>query len=149
MATVNSFSRFNSLTHKYSCWSNIQSFRITLTSFCCRGKYIYEAFLHSEIVLSAFDGSPLAALAILEKKICDHPLLSTKRAAEDVLEGMESTLTPEEAGVAERLAMHIADNVDTDDFQTKNDSISCKLSFIMSLLVRSEIVLKSVRFCRS
>lgn len=83
------------------------------------------------------------------KKICDHPLLLTKRAAEDVLEGMESTLTQEEAGVAERLAMHIADNVDTDDFQTKNDSISCKLSFIMSLLVRSEIVLKSVRFCRS
>ncbi|KAH0899882.1 hypothetical protein HID58_049450 [Brassica napus] len=73
-----------------------------------RGKYIYEAFLHSQIVLSAFDGSPLAALAILKKKICDHPLLSTKRAAEDVLEGMESTLTPEEAGVAERLAMHIA-----------------------------------------
>lgn len=73
------------------------------------------------------------------KKICDHPLLLTKRAAEDVLEGMESALTPEEAGVAERLAMHIADNVDTDDFQTKNDSISCKLSFIMSLLVRSHL----------
>ncbi|CAH2043598.1 unnamed protein product [Thlaspi arvense] len=96
-------------------------------------RQLYEAFLNSEIVLSAFDGSPLAALTIL-KKICDHPLLLTKRAAEDVLEGMESTLTQEEAGVAERLAMHIADNVDTDDFQTKNDSISCKLSFIMSLL---------------
>ncbi|CAL9244776.1 unnamed protein product [Arabidopsis halleri] len=96
-------------------------------------RQLYEAFLNSEIVLSAFDGSPLAALTIL-KKICDHPLLLTKRAAEDVLEGMDSTLTPEEAGVAERLAMHIADNVDTDDFQTKNDSISCKLSFIMSLL---------------
>ncbi|BAA96898.1 unnamed protein product [Arabidopsis thaliana] len=96
-------------------------------------RQLYEAFLNSEIVLSAFDGSPLAALTIL-KKICDHPLLLTKRAAEDVLEGMDSTLTQEEAGVAERLAMHIADNVDTDDFQTKNDSISCKLSFIMSLL---------------
>ncbi|XP_010461204.1 PREDICTED: protein CHROMATIN REMODELING 24-like [Camelina sativa] len=96
-------------------------------------RQLYEAFLKSEIVLSAFDGSPLAALTIL-KKICDHPLLLTKRAAEDVLEGMESTLTQEEAGVAEKLAMHIADNVDTDDFQTKNDSISCKLSFIMSLL---------------
>ncbi|XP_010444319.1 PREDICTED: protein CHROMATIN REMODELING 24-like [Camelina sativa] len=96
-------------------------------------RQLYEAFLNSEIVLSAFDGSPLAALTIL-KKICDHPLLLTKRAAEDVLEGMESTLTQEEAGVAERLAMHIADSVDTDDFQTKNDSISCKLSFIMSLL---------------
>nr|VDC67465.1 unnamed protein product [Brassica rapa] len=169
-------------------------------------RQIYEAFLNSEIVLSAFDGSPLAALTLffknlgwlksksqklltinlyinvvsisdiypfclgymllgkmvsfllcfnasniyfcyksclfniweltlaILKKICDHPLLLTKRAAEDVLEGMESTLTQEEAGVAERLAMHIADNVDTDDFQTKNDSISCKLTFIMSLL---------------
>uniref|UniRef100_A0A0D3AX38 Uncharacterized protein n=1 Tax=Brassica oleracea var. oleracea TaxID=109376 RepID=A0A0D3AX38_BRAOL len=54
---------------------------------------------------------------------------------------MESTLTPEEAGVAERLAMHIADNVDTNDFQTKNDSISCKLSFIMSLLTRKMLSL--------
>ncbi|CAN8251714.1 unnamed protein product [Cochlearia groenlandica] len=98
----------------------------------CQRK-LYEAFLNSEIVLSAFDGSPLAALTIL-KKICDHPFLLTKKAAEDVLEGMDSTLTEEEAGVAERLAMHIADSVDTDDFQTKNDSISCKLSFIMSLL---------------
>ncbi|CAH2079183.1 unnamed protein product [Thlaspi arvense] len=68
------------------------------------------------------------------KKICDHPLLLSKRAAEDVLEGMESILTQEEAGMVERLAMHIADDVDTDDFQTKNDIISCKLSFIMSLL---------------
>lgn len=76
------------------------------------------------------------------KKICDHPLLLTKRAAEDVLEGMESTLTQEEAGVAERLAMHIADNVYTDDFQTKNDSVSCKLSFIMALLVRSHFMVQ-------
>ncbi|KFK28086.1 hypothetical protein AALP_AA8G470500 [Arabis alpina] len=96
-------------------------------------RQLYEAFLKSEIVVSACDSSPLAALTIL-KKICDHPLLLTKRAAQNVLEGMESTLTEDEAGVAERLAMHIADNVDTDDFQTKNDSISCKLSFIMSLL---------------
>ncbi|XP_010521188.1 PREDICTED: protein CHROMATIN REMODELING 24 [Tarenaya hassleriana] len=96
-------------------------------------RQLYEAFLKSEIVYSAFDGSPLAALTIL-KKICDHPLLLTKRAAEDVLEGMESTLTQEEAGVAERLAMHIADNIDTDDFQAKHDSVSCKISFIMSLL---------------
>ncbi|KAJ6305575.1 hypothetical protein OIU78_021007 [Salix suchowensis] len=98
-------------------------------------RQLYEAFLQSEIVLSAFDGSPLAALTIL-KKICDHPLLLTKRAAEDLLEGMESMLNPEDAAVAEKLAMHLADVADrTDtDFQEKHDNISCKISFILSLL---------------
>ncbi|KAI4345067.1 hypothetical protein L6164_012234 [Bauhinia variegata] len=95
-------------------------------------RHLYEAFLKSEIVLSAFDGSPLAALTIL-KKICDHPLLLTKRAAEDVLEGMESMLKPEEVNVAEKLAMHIADVADRDEFADEHD-VSCKISFIMSLL---------------
>ncbi|KAK8710077.1 hypothetical protein V6N13_145418 [Hibiscus sabdariffa] len=94
---------------------------------------LYEAFLNSEIVLSAFDGSPLAALTIL-KKICDHPLLLTKRAAEDVLEGMDSMLNPEDASVAEKLAMHVADVAETDDFQDNHDNLSCKISFILSLL---------------
>uniref|UniRef100_A0A2P2IXE2 Protein CHROMATIN REMODELING 24 n=1 Tax=Rhizophora mucronata TaxID=61149 RepID=A0A2P2IXE2_RHIMU len=94
---------------------------------------LYEAFLQSELVISAFDGSPLAALTIL-KKICDHPLLLTKRAAEDVLEGMDTILKPEEAGIAEKLAMHIADVAETTEFQEKHDNISCKISFIMSLL---------------
>lgn len=79
------------------------------------------------------------------KKICDHPLLLTKRAAEDLLEGMESMLNPEDAAVAEKLAMHLADVADrTDtDFQEKHDNISCKISFILSLLVRyvSELLL--------
>ncbi|WJX47788.1 Protein CHROMATIN REMODELING 24 [Trifolium repens] len=92
----------------------------------------YEAFLKSEIVLSAFDGSPLAALTIL-KKICDHPLLLTKRAAEDVLEGMDSMLKPDEVNVAEKLAMHIADVAETDKFKDEHD-VSCKITFIMSLL---------------
>ncbi|XP_004503910.1 protein CHROMATIN REMODELING 24 [Cicer arietinum] len=95
-------------------------------------RHLYEAFLKSEIVLSAFDGSPLAALTIL-KKICDHPLLLTKRAAEDVLEGMDSILKPEEVNVAEKLAMHIADVAETDKFREEHD-VSCKISFIMSLL---------------
>ncbi|GMI99315.1 chromatin remodeling 24 [Hibiscus trionum] len=94
---------------------------------------LYEAFLNSEIVLSAFDGSPLAALTIL-KKICDHPLLLTKRAAEDVLEGMESMLNPEDVSVAEKLAMHVADVAETNDFQDNHDNLSCKISFILSLL---------------
>ncbi|MED6135125.1 Protein CHROMATIN REMODELING 24 [Stylosanthes scabra] len=97
-------------------------------------RHLYEAFLKSEIVLSAFDGSPLAALTIL-KKICDHPLLLTKRAAEDVLEGMDSMLKPEEVNVAEKLAKHIADVTDTDRFEDEHGhDVSCKISFIMSLL---------------
>ncbi|KAK6140502.1 hypothetical protein DH2020_025757 [Rehmannia glutinosa] len=71
-------------------------------------RQLYEAFLKSEIVLSACDGSPLAALTIL-KKICDHPLLLTKRAAEEVLEGMDSIVDQEDHRVAEKLAMHMAD----------------------------------------
>lgn len=94
---------------------------------------LYEAFLNSEMVLSSFDRSPLAALTIL-KKICDHPLLLTKRAAEDVLEGMDSVVNPEDVGMAEKLAMHVADIGERDEFQETNDIISCKISFTMSLL---------------
>ncbi|XP_071714729.1 protein CHROMATIN REMODELING 24-like [Rutidosis leptorrhynchoides] len=96
-------------------------------------RQLYEAFLKSEIVLSAFDGSPLAAITIL-KKICDHPLLLTKRAAEDVLEGMESVLNQDDHGVAEKLVMNIADVADRFDIGEHNDNLSCKISFIVSLL---------------
>ncbi|CAA0837935.1 Protein CHROMATIN REMODELING 24 [Striga hermonthica] len=95
-------------------------------------RQIYEAFLKSEIVISACDGSPLAALTIL-KKICDHPLLLTKRAAEDVLEGMDSMVNQEDHRVAEKLAMHIADVAERFDVVDNND-MSCKISFILSLL---------------
>lgn len=70
------------------------------------------------------------------KKICDHPLLLTKRAAEDVLEGMDSMLNPEDAGVAEKLAKQVADVAERVEFQEKHDNVSCKISFILSLLVR-------------
>lgn len=60
----------------------------------------------------------------------------TKRAAEDVLDGMDSMLNPEDAALAEKLAMHIADVAEKDDFQGQHDNISCKISFILSLLVR-------------
>ncbi|KMT14061.1 hypothetical protein BVRB_4g078890 isoform A [Beta vulgaris subsp. vulgaris] len=96
-------------------------------------RQLYEAFLKSEIVLSAFDGSPLAAITIL-KKICDHPYLLTKRAAEDVLEGMDSMLNQDECGLAEKLAMHAAQLSEEDDFQEKHANLSCKISFILSLL---------------
>ncbi|KAL1535106.1 DNA helicase [Salvia divinorum] len=93
---------------------------------------LYEAFLNSEIVVSACDGSPLAALTIL-KKICDHPLILTKRAAEDLLEGMDSMAEQEDHKVAEKLAMHIADVAERFDI-VENHNISCKISFILSLL---------------
>ncbi|KAH9612830.1 hypothetical protein KSS87_021563 [Heliosperma pusillum] len=96
-------------------------------------RHLYEAFLRSEIVLSAFDGSPLAAITIL-KKICDHPYLLTKRAAEDLLEGMDSMLNQEDRGLAEKLATHAANLTDEDDFQENNANVSCKISFILSLL---------------
>ncbi|XP_052190509.1 protein CHROMATIN REMODELING 24 isoform X2 [Diospyros lotus] len=96
-------------------------------------RQLYEAFLKSELVLSAFDGSPLAALTIL-KKICDHPLLLTKRAAEDVLEGMDSMLNQEDNVIAEKLAMHIADVTEGSHFEEEHDNVSCKISFILLLL---------------
>jgi len=58
----------------------------------------------------------------------------TKRAAEDVLEGMDSMLKPDEANVATKLAKHIADVGDTERFKDEQ-GVSCKISFIMSLLV--------------
>ncbi|KAJ4950878.1 hypothetical protein NE237_027710 [Protea cynaroides] len=96
-------------------------------------RQLYEAFLNSELVLSAFDGSPLAALTIL-KKICDHPFLLTKRAAEDVLEGMESMLNQKELGIVERIVLHLANATDGADPQKMHENVSCKISFIESLL---------------
>ncbi|KAL7158007.1 hypothetical protein ABFS83_02G114200 [Erythranthe nasuta] len=95
-------------------------------------RQLYAAFLNSEIVISACDGSPLAAITIL-KKICDHPLLLTKRAAEDVLEGLDSSVNQDDQRVAEKLAMHLADVAERFDIVDNHD-ISCKLSFILSLL---------------
>ncbi|PIA47560.1 hypothetical protein AQUCO_01400302v1 [Aquilegia coerulea] len=96
-------------------------------------RQLYEAFLNSELVLSAFDGSPLAALTVL-KKICDHPYLLTKRAAEDVLEGMETMLDQDDMSILERMALHLANATDSENFQNLIDDVSCKITFILSLL---------------
>ncbi|CAN4080654.1 unnamed protein product [Withania somnifera] len=95
-------------------------------------RQLYTAFLKSEIVLSAFDSSPLAALTIL-KKICDHPLLLTKRAAEEVLEEMDSASNQEDRAVAERLVMQMANVTEKLDEEVTHD-VSCKITFILSLL---------------
>jgi len=78
-------------------------------------------------------GSPLAAITIL-KKICDHPLLLTKKAAEGVLEGMDEMLNDQDIGMVEKMAMNLADMAHDDDALEVGQDVSCKLSFIMSLL---------------
>ncbi|KAJ6798390.1 protein CHROMATIN REMODELING 24 [Iris pallida] len=96
-------------------------------------RQLYEAFLKSEWVHSSLDGgSPLAALTIL-KKICDHPLLLTKKAAEGVLEGMDTMLNHEELGMVEKMAQNLA-NMTGQVVQQLDHNVSCKISFIMSLL---------------
>ena len=69
------------------------------------------------------------------KKICDHPLLLTKKAAEGVLEGMDEMLNDQDIGMVEKMAMNLADMAHDDDALEVGQDVSCKLSFIMSLLV--------------
>ena len=69
------------------------------------------------------------------KKICDHPLLLTKKAAEGVLEGMDEMTDDQDIGMVEKMAMNLADMAPDDDALEVGQDVSCKLSFIMSLLV--------------
>ncbi|XP_058089830.1 SNF2 domain-containing protein ENL1 isoform X2 [Magnolia sinica] len=94
---------------------------------------LYEAFLKSELVHSSFNGSPLAALTVL-KKICDHPLLLTKKAAEGVLEGMDAMLNHKELGMVEKMALHLANMTGPEETHQVHDNVSCKITFIVSLL---------------
>lgn len=71
------------------------------------------------------------------KKICDHPLLLTKKGAEGVLEGMDSMLNREEVSIVEAMAMSLANMTDQDSILQIDHNMSCKISFIMSLLVRT------------
>ncbi|XP_077213472.1 chromatin remodeling 24 [Tasmannia lanceolata] len=96
-------------------------------------RQLYEAFLKSELVHSSFNGSPLAALTVL-KKICDHPFLLTKKAAEGVLEGMDSMLDRTELGMVEEMALKLANMTYPEDSQQEHANVSCKITFIISLL---------------
>lgn len=71
------------------------------------------------------------------KKICDHPLLLTKRAAEEVLEEMDSTSNKDDRAVAERLVMQMANVTEKLDEEVTHD-VSCKITFILALLVRCQ-----------
>lgn len=71
------------------------------------------------------------------KKICDHPLLLTKRAAAEVLEEMDSTSNKDDRAVAERLVMQMANVTEKLDDEVTHD-VSCKIAFILALLVRCQ-----------
>jgi len=77
--------------------------------------------------------SPLTAITIL-KKICNHPLLLTKKAAEDILEGMDEMVDDQDIGMVRKLVMNLEDMVHDDDALEVGQDVSCKLSFIMTLL---------------
>lgn len=136
--------------HWRYCFSSLLLY-VTAISISCNAKYISHskqssspAFCCSEFQISSFlytletttHQLNFSCLKQILKKICDHPYLLTKRAAEDVLEGMDSMLSPEDRSLAENLALHLADVSERGAFHEKHDNISCKISFILSLLVR-------------
>ncbi|XP_078434254.1 chromatin remodeling 24 isoform X2 [Wolffia australiana] len=96
-------------------------------------RQLYEAFLKSDLVnFSKEAGSPLAALTVL-KKICDHPFNLTKRAAEDVLEGIDTMLNRDDLSNMEEMVSAIAKMTDARNIKVDN-GVSCKISFLLSLL---------------
>lgn len=106
-------------------------------------RQLYTAFLNSETAHSSVDGSALAALTVL-KKICDHPGLLTKRAADDIAEGMESMIKgagvaeedviQAEVAAAEEMAASLASIAELENGEKKHGITSCKIVFLMALL---------------
>lgn len=94
---------------------------------------LYKAFLNCERVQIESVENTLAALTVL-KKICDHPLILTQRASEDILEGMDGVLNNQDTVMVEKMAMNLTDMAHDDDAVQLSQEVSCKLSFILSLL---------------
>jgi hypothetical protein len=77
------------------------------------------------------------------KKICDHPQTLTKRDAENISEGIVGILNNHEMEMAEKnememaakMAMNLRDMARDDDTVEVGPEVSCKLSFILALLV--------------
>ncbi|KAL5704509.1 DNA helicase [Ranunculus cassubicifolius] len=99
-----------------------------------------EVFLQNELPISSFHHA-LAALTVL-KKICNHPYLlnqySNKKSAEDVLEGMETMVNQDKLGSLQKMALDMAldltSAMDQENLQNLVDNLSCKITFILSLL---------------
>lgn len=91
---------------------------------CCSVSFMVNSYLF------------MSLLDQILKKICDHPLLLTKKAAEGVLEGMDAMLNHDELGMVESMAKKLANMTDYDDAQKLDHNVSCKISFVMVLLVR-------------
>ncbi|KAL5214239.1 hypothetical protein ABZP36_003391 [Zizania latifolia] len=103
---------------------------LKLTSYQRR---LYEAFLNRDLVCSqtgALKGSSLEAVTIL-KKICDHPLLLTKRDTDDFLEETCTMLNNRDMCMVERI---LEDRLYADNMLHVGHSASCKIDFIMPLL---------------
>lgn len=97
-----------------------------------RQERLYRAFLNSNAAVEtlATGKQVLSALTVM-KKICDHPLLLTKRAAIEIAEGMEGYLDTEDIQAAEAMTCSLAGMVEDDEDRSAR---SCKIDFIMSLL---------------
>lgn len=68
------------------------------------------------------------------KKICDHPLLLTKRGAEEILEGIEE-MNENDKGLVEKLATSLANQDYDNKYLNMDYTVSCKITFVLSLLV--------------
>ncbi|KAG0612288.1 hypothetical protein M758_6G015500 [Ceratodon purpureus] len=93
---------------------------------------LYRAFLNSNAAEEtlATGKQVLSALTVM-KKICDHPLLLTKRAANEIAEGMEGYLDTEDIQAAAAMTRSLAGMVEEDEDRSAR---SCKIDFIMALL---------------
>ncbi|KAI4979962.1 hypothetical protein ZWY2020_016715 [Hordeum vulgare] len=68
------------------------------------------------------------------KKICDHPLILTQRDAEDIFKCMDGVLNNHDTVMVEKMAMNLKDMAHGNDAVQLSQAVSCKLSFILSLL---------------
>lgn len=97
-----------------------------------RQEKLYRAFLNSNAAEETVSTGRqvLSALTVM-KKICDHPSLLTKRAANEIAEGMEGYLDTEDIQAAEAMTRSLAGMVEEDE---NKGARSCKIDFLMALL---------------
>ncbi|XP_024394535.1 SNF2 domain-containing protein ENL1 isoform X1 [Physcomitrium patens] len=93
---------------------------------------LYRAFLNSNTAEETLStGTKVLSALTVMKKICDHPMLLTKRAANDIAEGMEGYLDAEDIQAAEAMTHSLAGMVQDDEDMS---ATSCKIDFLMALL---------------